>query len=387
MSDTDHPPILIIKRSAIHEEEHHGGAWKIAFADFMTAMMALFLVLWLISSTSEKTKQTVAQYFNPVQLVDMTPQKKGFMDPTDAETVSQGRSEPLEEEGKATGASAKARSMRPDAEKAVVLEAGLFKDPLATLTEIAERDDGTYGEPMPRQGGHAPEKPVEVFEDPFSTVLRRNESVGRDPRPQPDAKAMSRAVTVSAAISDKAVGDAERQQAPPQKPQDVARGRRKQATASESAFNQLKAELVAAGQIESNAKAGPKVDVRSTDEGLLVSLTDDDNYSMFSIGSAEPTKSTVEVMARIGKLLQTRDGTLVVRGHTDGRPYRSSTYDNWRLSAARAHMAHYMLVRGGIDENRIEKIEGHADRSLRNKADPNAAENRRIEILLREKKS
>jgi chemotaxis protein MotB len=78
MADPEHREIFIIKRHRSHDEEHHGGAWKIAFADFMTAMMALFLVLWLISSTSDKTKHTVAQYFNPVKLVDMTTLKKGL---------------------------------------------------------------------------------------------------------------------------------------------------------------------------------------------------------------------------------------------------------------------------------------------------------------------
>ena len=71
-----------------------------------------------------------------------------------------------------------------------------------------------------------------------------------------------------------------------------------------------------------------------------------------------------------------------MRGHTDGRPFRSETYDNWRLSSARAQMASYALVRAGIDERRLERIEGYADRMPRN-PDPKAAENRRIEILLR----
>ena len=74
---------------------------------------------------------------------------------------------------------------------------------------------------------------------------------------------------------------------------------------------------------------------------------------------------------------------LVIRGHTDRRPYRTATYDNWRLSAARAHMAYVMLARSGVDEKRFERIEGHADRSLRVQHDPEAAQNRRIEILLR----
>jgi chemotaxis protein MotB len=82
-------------------------------------------------------------------------------------------------------------------------------------------------------------------------------------------------------------------------------------------------------------------------------------------------------------VLSTRTGRVVIRGHTDARPFKSETYDNWRLSSARAQMASYMLVRGGLDEGRIERIEGYADRLPRNPADPKAAENRRIEILLR----
>jgi chemotaxis protein MotB len=77
---------------------------------------------------------------------------------------------------------------------------------------------------------------------------------------------------------------------------------------------------------------------------------------------------------------------IVVRGHTDGRPYKSATYDNWQLSTARAQMAHYMLVRGGLDEKRIDRIVGYADHLLKLPNDPLAAENRRIEILLRKDK-
>ena len=55
-------PIIIIKKKAGHGG-HHGGAWKVAYADFVTAMMALFIVLWLMN-TSEQVKQAVAGYFN-----------------------------------------------------------------------------------------------------------------------------------------------------------------------------------------------------------------------------------------------------------------------------------------------------------------------------------
>ncbi|HEU5458526.1 MAG TPA: flagellar motor protein MotB [Terracidiphilus sp.] len=55
-------PIIVIRKKSGHGG-HHGGAWKVAYADFVTAMMALFIVLWLMGS-SERVKQAVAGYFN-----------------------------------------------------------------------------------------------------------------------------------------------------------------------------------------------------------------------------------------------------------------------------------------------------------------------------------
>jgi chemotaxis protein MotB len=61
MSAPATPPIILIKKKASHAG-HHGGAWKVAYADFVTAMMALFIVLWLLSS-SENVRKSVAGYF------------------------------------------------------------------------------------------------------------------------------------------------------------------------------------------------------------------------------------------------------------------------------------------------------------------------------------
>jgi chemotaxis protein MotB len=62
MMNTKAQPIIVIKRKGGHGG-HHGGAWKVAYADFVTAMMSLFIVLWLMGS-SEKVKIAVAGYFN-----------------------------------------------------------------------------------------------------------------------------------------------------------------------------------------------------------------------------------------------------------------------------------------------------------------------------------
>ena len=102
--------------------------------------------------------------------------------------------------------------------------------------------------------------------------------------------------------------------------------------------------------------AVPGIEVTVTEDGLLISLTDKFDFGMFAIASAEPRPAMVVVMERIAKLLQSRPGAIVVRGHTDARPFRSATYDNWRLSSARAHMAYYMLVRGGVEEKRFARV-------------------------------
>jgi chemotaxis protein MotB len=103
---------------------------------------------------------------------------------------------------------------------------------------------------------------------------------------------------------------------------------------------------------------------------------------MFETGSAKPTAAAMKLVEAIAAALKSRKGRIVIRGHTDSRPYRNKFYDNWQLSTARAHFARYMLVRGGLDEKRLHKVEGVADREPRNREDPQAAENRRIEILI-----
>ena len=62
MSAKAHPKIIVVRKVVAGHDEEHGGAWKVAYADFVTAMMALFIVLWLLSS-SEKVQKAVGGYF------------------------------------------------------------------------------------------------------------------------------------------------------------------------------------------------------------------------------------------------------------------------------------------------------------------------------------
>lgn len=83
MGEKEGDKVAAAPRKKKHDHPAHGGAWKVAFADFMTSMFALFLVLWIISSTSASQKEAIAQYFqNPTIF------KSGSSSPVDMGGVS-----------------------------------------------------------------------------------------------------------------------------------------------------------------------------------------------------------------------------------------------------------------------------------------------------------
>lgn len=58
-------PVIIKRKKVVAGDGHHGGAWKVAYADFVTAMMAFFLLMWLLNATTEKQRKGIAEYFSP----------------------------------------------------------------------------------------------------------------------------------------------------------------------------------------------------------------------------------------------------------------------------------------------------------------------------------
>jgi len=65
MSAKQNAPVIIKRKKVIAGGGHHGGAWKVAYADFVTAMMAFFMLMWLLNATTEKQRKGIADYFNP----------------------------------------------------------------------------------------------------------------------------------------------------------------------------------------------------------------------------------------------------------------------------------------------------------------------------------
>ena len=96
MAESNERPI-IIKRKKVVEAGHHGGAWKVAYADFVTAMMAFFLLMWLLGATTSDQRQGLADYFTPT--VSLTLASGGGSDAFGGETLTAGKAMPLEGAG------------------------------------------------------------------------------------------------------------------------------------------------------------------------------------------------------------------------------------------------------------------------------------------------
>lgn len=431
--EKDRPDVIIIRRNAANTaDQPKTGVWKIAHADFMTAMMALFLVLWLVNSTNRETRTTVAQYFNPIKLSDTTSDRKGVRNPQDAEPGAVDQVSRLD--GDQAGAPKSGTERRPSAAlKDPKQGKAAFEDPYAVLAEVAAARPepgpdrastltlGTAGKPG-MNGGEALRDPFDPNfwrQTPQTDKPSRQEAwagdaqAGKSAAPAPIAAAAPSANPVEPARAPPATAGEQAASQPKESRQEVPaavaalsappamslpmtpRGAAEAVATARAGLERMQANDAVARAIASAIADGmaarpgagaPEVEVRQTDEGVLVSLTDNVNFGMFAIGSAEPQPETIEAMRRVAAVLGKREGAIIIRGHTDARRFRDPRQNNWRLSTARADVARDLLIQGGIAEERIEHIEGHASRKPRT-ADPNAAENRRIEILIREKKA
>ena len=128
-------PIIVIKRKSGHGG-HHGGAWKVAYADFVTAMMSLFIVLWLMNS-SDKVKKAVAGYFNDPK---GTASLMGTTMTGTGETITQAQNQNLEKLKEKLEQEIKARA---DLEK-LAKQIEITITPEGLRIELLEGKNGTF---------------------------------------------------------------------------------------------------------------------------------------------------------------------------------------------------------------------------------------------------
>lgn len=433
-SEMAHGEIIIVKRGGGDHDEHHGGVWKIAFADFMTAMMAFFLVMWLINASNEETKKAVASYFNPIKLTDRVSNPKGVQNPKYGKPNTEDlivEENTVISSGEVLKPSTKTSSTKPQE------EAALFVDPYAVLSQIAGgvSYDANKGEAKIGPVGSDSEKMGilggESFQDPFDPKSWNIEfGIGKGPsldqeKLGPDEELdheKSNDTETADSTMDKGE-DTKKAETDPNSKNDMAAEPKEPPVMNEDGTSEAtkitetmgknkpeeptvsdkmeaveeehekleEKEIQLAEEIKEEIKSslnegdltGLDISIEEADGGAVVSIMDASKSGMFNIGSARPRPELIRLVGKVAAVLAAKQGMITVSGHTDARKFKSGDYDNWRLSTARAHMARYMLIRGGLDETRIERIEGLADTKPLLSNDPNAAGNRRIEIFLR----
>ncbi len=280
MSDDSTRPI-VIKRVKKVVGGAHGGAWKLAYADFVTAMMAFFLLMWLLGSTSKGDLKGIADYFqNPLMIAN-----KGGSGSGDSSSVIQGG-----------------------------------------------------GKDLTRQSGQVK---------------------------QGDIDAKTKAINLK---------------------ETTAEFKRKEREALEAMKAKIEKLMAETPQLQP-FKNQILLDI--TAEGLRIQIVDEQNRPMFDTSSAELKPYSKEILRQIGKVLNGIPNRISLAGHTDAAQFSGGEkgFSNWELSANRANASRRELVFGGMDEPKILRVVGQSSTVLFDKNDPLNPSNRRISIVVLNKKT
>jgi chemotaxis protein MotB len=149
------------------------------------------------------------------------------------------------------------------------------------------------------------------------------------------------------------------------------------------AFNQ------AAQQIHDAVRGDPalgdlasQLAIDMTPEGLRIQLLDADREAMFPLGSAVPTDHARLLLQKVAPVIARLTQDISIAGHTDATPFAGPGRTNWELSAERANATRRLLVDAGLQQSRVRSVTGNAERDPLVPADPLAAANRRIAIVV-----
>jgi chemotaxis protein MotB len=335
---------IIIKREEIVEGGHHGGAWKVAYADFVTAMMAFFLLMWLLNATNEDQRKGIADYFSPNSVLTHgssgTGQPFGGHTAFDQGTLVSDR-----------GAVQVTVGAKPVAEKTAD-----GNDPVTSDLHRAKSGDGASAGPL------ADDQNADDADD--------DKPLGQSAtRPAPGAGGGADLQRDGATDTTRA----------PTAEEIAAEREKQQKAAFDQAAQQIKD---AVGNDPALADLVKQLAVDQTPDGLRIQIMDEIKLPMFPSGSATPNERVRLLMQKIVPVLMKLNQPISVAGHTDSAPFPGPERTNWELSSERANATRRLLVDDGLPETRIHSVTGLADRDPLLPADPMAPANRRIAILV-----
>ncbi len=319
---------IIIRKEEVVEGGHHGGAWKVAYADFVTAMMAFFLLMWLLNATTSEQRRGLADYFSPTNAMSRNTSGYGAIfgghTPNDDGVLASDRGvmQAMNEDVKPTF------DVEEDDSDTPASAASLQTGPEGANTRRAQAQ---------HPGGSAP-------------VYAPNPADGSQPKSGEATEAQLRAELA-----------------------------RKERAAFEVAAKQIK-DAVAKDPALADLARQLSVDI--TQEGLRIQILDEDKQAMFPSGSSVLNDKARALLLKVAPVLMKLPERLSITGHTDSAPYRGGDRSNWELSADRANATRRLLSDAGLPEARVTTVSGRADRDPLLPADPMAAVNRRIAIVV-----
>jgi chemotaxis protein MotB len=128
------------------------------------------------------------------------------------------------------------------------------------------------------------------------------------------------------------------------------------------------------------------VQMSVTGEGLRVELLESEKGMFFQSGSSIPTGMGRDLIIELAQQLGKLENDILIEGHTDARPFGGKTdYSNWELSSDRANSARRLMEASGLRPRQVIQVRGFASQNLRDKANPDAASNRRVSVIVRYK--
>jgi chemotaxis protein MotB len=337
-SDPNRRPIVIVKRDAhAQAAEGHGGAWKVAYADFVTAMMAFFLLMWLLNATTPDQRRGLADYFSPNNALVHSRSGNGQIlsghTPNDAGDM-------VSDRGMVRVITGKAPAQPEHDDDPTVDTAG------QTSPADAPQDQASLGHP-------AEDKDLDPPDQDAAPPAGGNGTAPRTP-----VTPTRERTTSQPAKDNDSVNETQR-------------------------FSRAASEIREAIRKDPGlAEFLPQLAVEVTPEGLRLQIVDQDKRPMFATGSAVPNDWAKRVLQKVVPVLNKLPEKLSLAGHTDAAPYPGPERTNWELSADRANATRRLLLDFGLDAGRIRSVTGNADRDLLLPATPLAAANRRIAILV-----
>ncbi len=268
-------PIIIKKIKKSGHGGHHGGAWKVAYADFVTAMMAFFLLLWLLQATAQSQKEGIAEYFTPTIGV------------RDAAGIGFKGGKTSYDEGR----------------------------------KVAEKS------PPGIIVGRMPQGPTAQKQEKMAPV----ES------------------TQDAYLFEKAEKSI------------------KQAMEEDPNFRDFKDNVI----------------VEQSPEGLKIQLIDDDKLPMFEPKSTQLTQAGEKILKVMVQVIKEMPNRISITGHSEATNFvESDSNTNWEVTANRSNAARRFFMLNNLEEDRVAKVVGRADRELLDPKFPTSARNRRVEVVL-----